>query len=287
MRKAAQELYVSEATMSQQIRALETELGFRLFQRENRVLRLSPEGEKLLPDLQIFLQAKGEFEQRVESVRGTAPRALRLALNPYAAMLFLNTIYRKFRSLYPQITLEITEGGTYKLAEQLQAGQLDLALFALSDLLPAEWDDLAFQLLCKTEGVVIASRHHALAHKENISKEHLLHEVKIDYSEEYISRNLYKTVLGNLGEITSIHHPESLLELVQEGTGMMIVPKYVMEMERMEARHRNLRSLDLAPEIHFPLSYVCAYSRQRHIPESLKALLAIIQECYTQISVYC
>jgi DNA-binding transcriptional LysR family regulator len=202
-------------------------------------------------------------------------------------MLFLNTIYRKFRSLYPHITLEITEGGTYKLAEQIQAGHLDLALFALSDLLPAQWDDLAFQLLCKTEGVVIASRHHTLAHKGNISKEHLIHEVKIDYSEDYISRNLYRTVLGNLGETTSIYHPESLLELVHEGTGIMIVPKYVMETGHMETRHRGLRILDLAPEIHFPLSYICAYPRQRHLPESLKTLMAIIQECYTQISVYC
>lgn len=287
MRRAAQELYISEATMSQQLRALETELGFCLFQRENRVLRLSPEGEKLLPDLQSLLQAKGEFEQHVESVRGTTPKTLRLALNPYAAMLFLNTIYRKFRNLYPHITLEITEGGTYKLAEQLQAGQLDLALFALSDLLPAAWDGLAFQPLCKTEGVIIASRHHMLTHKERISKEYLLHEVKIDYSQDYISRNLYKTVLGNLGEITGIHQPTSLLELVQEGIGVMIVPRYIMEMECMETRHRNLRRLDLAPSIRFPLSYVCAYARKRHLPEPLKALIAIIQECYTQISAYC
>ena len=270
MRKAAQELYISEATMSQQLRALEAELGFRLFQRENRVLRLSPEGEKLLPDLEAFLQAKGEFEQRIDAVRGAVPQVLRLALNPYAAMLFLTTIYRKFRSLYPHIALEITEGGTYKLAEQIRTGQLDLALFALSDLLPAEWDDLAFQLLCKTEGAIIASRHHTLAHKENISKEHLVYEVKIDYSEDYISRNLYKTVLGNLGAITSIHHPESLLELVQEGTGIMIVPRYMMKTGHMETRHCSLRILDLAPEIHFPLSYVCAYSRQRHLPEYSK-----------------
>lgn len=287
MRKAAQELYVSEATLSQQIRALETELGFRFFQRENRVLRLSPEGEKLLPDLQTFLLAKRDFEQQIDTVRDAAPRVLRLALNPYAAMLFLNVIYRKFRSFYPHIALEISEGGTYRLTEQLQAGHLDLALFAVSDLLPAQWDDLAFQPLCKTEGVIISSRHHTLAHKGNVSKEHLLHEIKIDYSEDYISRNLYKTVLGNLGEITSIYHPESFLELVKEGTGIMIVPKYSMGTGHMETRYRNLRILDLAPEIHFPLSYVCAYARQRRLPESLRTLMAIIQECYTQISVYC
>lgn len=284
MRKAAQALYISEATMSQQIRTLETELGFPLFQRENRVLRLSHEGEKLLPDLQTFLHAKQEFEQHIDTIRNVVPRTLRLALNPYAAMLFLNSIYRKFRSLYPHITLEITEGGTYKLAEQIQAGHLDLALFALSDLLPAQWDDLAFQLLCKTEGVVIASRHHTLAHKGTISKEHLAHEIKIDYSEDYISRNLFKTVLGNLDEITSIHHPESFLELVQEGTGIMMVPRYIMGTGYMETRYRSLRILELAPEIHFPLSYVCAYSRERRPPEPLKALTAIIQECYTQIS---
>ena len=91
MRKAAQELYVSEATMSQQIRALETELGFLLFQRANRVLRLSPEGEKLLPDLQTVLHAKQEFEHHIDTIKGAVPRVLRLALNPYAAMLFLNS----------------------------------------------------------------------------------------------------------------------------------------------------------------------------------------------------
>lgn len=51
MRRAAQELYISESAMSEQIRALEAEFGFPLFEREKRLLRLTPAAEQLLPGL--------------------------------------------------------------------------------------------------------------------------------------------------------------------------------------------------------------------------------------------
>lgn len=286
MRKAAQELYVSEATMSQQIRALEDELGFRVFQRDHRVLRLSEEGERFFPDLEIFLRAKQNLEQKIDVIRNAVPQIIRLCLNPFTAMLFLNTLYQKFRSLYPHIALEISEAGTYQVAKQLQTGQVDLAVFALSDRLSFPWDDLVIQPLYHTKGVLIASRYHTLAHKSNISKAHLVHEIRIDYSEDYIARNLFKTVLGDLGEITSIQHPGSLLDLVQGGTGLMLVPQYIIGTRPMETRHRDLRILDLASEISFPLSYVCGYSQEHRLSEPLKALIALIQECYAQIPVY-
>src|SRR5690349_9250332 len=86
MRKAAQKLYISEATMSQQIQKLEEELGLSLFNREKRTLDLSDTGEKLMSDLRKLLQAKQQFEQSVAAIHASASKHIRLSATPDIVM---------------------------------------------------------------------------------------------------------------------------------------------------------------------------------------------------------
>jgi DNA-binding transcriptional LysR family regulator len=288
MRKAARELYISEATISQQIRLLETELGFSFFQRENSGLRLSAEGEKLLPDLQLFLRAKQEFDQKIAAVKKSHPTQIRLGLSPYVAIIFAQTIYQKFHKLYPEIVLDISEGTTYTLAEHVQTHQKDLAVLVLSNHLPVPWDDLMLKPLCSTEGVMLASPHHPLAHKERISKAQLARAITITYAENRIIGDLLTAVFGEEGietrkVISSIANVDTFFSLVREGLGVMLCSKNIVGMEPMATRLRDLRILDLSPDIHFPLSHACAYPRQQYLSDPMKTLIAIIHQCYAQL----
>ncbi|GHO58652.1 hypothetical protein KSB_71270 [Ktedonobacter robiniae] len=110
MRRAAQELYISEATMSEQIRALEAEFGFPLFEREKRSLRLTPAAEQLLPGLYTLLQAKQALEQRVAEIKNPAAGQIRLGITPIPMALFLPTILQEFRKRYPKVQVDIYEG---------------------------------------------------------------------------------------------------------------------------------------------------------------------------------
>lgn len=190
--------------------------------------------------------------------------------------------------MYPQVSLDISEGGTYKLAEQVINHEVDLAVLSMSDLLPVRWENLTVQPLCRTETVVVASRHHMLAHKENISKVRMVNEISFDYSTDYISRDLLRAVLGldETNIICSVNNPEALLSFVREGIATMLVPRCVLEVENLETDLRDLCVLDLAPDIQFPLYYACVYLRNRHLPEPVQALIAIIRECLAQIAVH-
>lgn len=283
MRRAAQELFVSESTMSQQVHALEQELGFPLFERSHRALRLTPEGERILPEIETLIAAKDHFDQQTKTIREEEPRVIRLGINAFASMVFLAPMYQEFRRLYPEIILDITEVGTYASIQYLQQGRLDLALFSISEILVPKWNELLLHPLYKTEGVLLASRHHYLAHRERISKAQLRNEITITYSHEYLAHQLFETVLGELQAITMLHQPDSIFTLVHEGMSLAMAPYFLVGTSVMETHFPDLRMLDLAPGIQFPISYVCGYSHKRRLSEPIKTLIAIMHECFSRL----
>jgi LysR family transcriptional activator of glutamate synthase operon len=283
MRKAAQELYISEATMSQQIRALEVELGFSLFERHGRTLRLSAQGEHLLPALQALLHAKRDFEQNAAEIKSSNRVSIRFGITQDIAVMFLPGIFRKFKNIYPNVRLEIYEGGTYALAEQVSNHAIDIAVFAISNLVPDEFKNLVIRPLTASEVVAVTSRHHHLAHKENISKVRLANEEIIAFSDDFISSRLLYAILGpksDLNIVCATNDPQSALPLAQEGTGIIFLPRYVIGAQQMETRLRDLHVLNLTPDVKFPVQYVYAHSQHVRPSEHLKTLVEIIKDSF-------
>lgn len=287
MRRAARELYISEATMSEQIRALEAELGFSLFERTRQSLRLTPAAEQLLPDLQTLLQAKQGFEQSVAEIKNPATGRVRLGITPNPAALFLPTILQKFRKYYPQVRVDVCEGRSYSIAEQAENHLLDIAIFATSDLVPFTFKNLVVQPLCTTEFVALASRHHRLARKKNISRAQLLHEEIIGYAEESIRQTIIHASPGEPFEHRtqySTNHPQLAISLAQAGAGIVFLPRYLVEAEQMAARLHDLTILDISPELIPSVRHVYAYPRQQQQSEQLRTLAEIIRECFRSVA---
>lgn len=285
MRRAAQELYISEATISEQIRALEAEFGFSLFERE-KLLRLTPAAEQLLPDLYTLLQAKQALEQRVAEIKNPAAGQIRLGITPIPAALFLPTILQKFRQRYPKVQVDIYEGRTYEIAEQLEDHHLDIAIFTVSDLVPFNFNKLIHQPLMKPEFVALTSRHHRLAHKERISRAQLSQEEIVVYFAKTTYQSLLQEMLGPHFEpniVYSTNHPQSAISLVQAGIGITFLPRYLVEAQQMAGRLRDLTILDLAPELAHSIQqfhHVCAYPQQQHQSKQVRVLADIIRECF-------
>jgi DNA-binding transcriptional LysR family regulator len=286
MHKAAQELYISEDAISQQIRALETELGFSLFERKGRLLHLSPEGEKLLPDLHLLLQAKQTLEHSVTEIKNPASRPLRLGITPGPAEMFLGVIFKQFKHIYPEAPFEIYEGGTATVVELVKTHSVDLALFGASDLIPLNLSNLIIKRLLTTEFVAVASQHHSLVHRERISKLQLENEAIIAFAEEFLLRDLLEVTLGTRFEgniICSTNNPVAALPLIQAGTGIIFLPRFFMGAPQMGEKLHGLRILDLAPEIRFPVYYAYAYHQYYFASEPLKTLTRIIKDCFAQL----
>tara|TARA_R110002051_G_scaffold60578_12_gene111078 strand:- start:116 stop:970 length:855 start_codon:yes stop_codon:yes gene_type:complete len=121
---AARALELSQPTISQHIRKLETAAGRILVVRDTRAVSLTDNGEAMLGFARAILAAQ---DQAVKYFTGSAMRGrLRFGSADDLALTQLPRILRDFRQLYPHINLELTVSQSGTLVRRLHAGQLDL-----------------------------------------------------------------------------------------------------------------------------------------------------------------
>lgn len=132
--RAAEFLQLSQPTVSQQIRKLETAAGRSLVARDTRAVALTDNGDAMLGFARTILAA---HDEAAAYFTGSAMRGrLRFGSADDLTLTQLPQILRDFRQLYPQINLELTVGQSPVLARRLRAGQLDLVFIKQEPGLP-------------------------------------------------------------------------------------------------------------------------------------------------------
>ena len=122
--RAAEQLQLSQPTVSQQVRKLELAAGRLLVLRDTRAVALTDNGDAMLGFARTILSA---HDEAASYFLGSAMRGrLRFGSADDLALTELPQILRDFRLLYPQINLELTVNQSGVLARRLRAGQLDL-----------------------------------------------------------------------------------------------------------------------------------------------------------------
>jgi len=127
--RAAQQLYVSQPTLSQQVRALEAEVGGALLERLPRGVRPTAAGEALLPAARAALAATERARRAARMVLGLEAGELEIATVGTVAIGLLPPVLRRWRTRYPARTVRLYEhrdGPT--LAEAVADGGADLGI---------------------------------------------------------------------------------------------------------------------------------------------------------------
>jgi LysR family transcriptional regulator, glycine cleavage system transcriptional activator len=121
--RAAQELFLTHGAVSRQIKQLETTLGMALFERRNRAVFLTPQGEVLLEGCTKAMDALAQVIQKIKSPVDNAP--LVLSCEPTVAIRWLLPRLLSYRERYPQYPiLLLTAGGKVDFARD----KVDIAL---------------------------------------------------------------------------------------------------------------------------------------------------------------
>jgi len=146
--RAADELHVTQAAVSYQIKSLEDALGVRLFQRLTRRLRLTDEGQELLPVVSTAFDELGAVVDRIAARRSSGP--LTVALRPYFAARWLSPRLSRFWRLHPEIELRL-----HHTHAVLDFGREDIDLAVRWG--RGDWRDGEVELLLRTELVAVCS----------------------------------------------------------------------------------------------------------------------------------
>lgn len=121
--RAAESLYLSQSALSGRIKQFEEEVGCSLFTRQARGMRLSPEGEALLPYARSAVRAMEEFRKQAFGLSaGTV--SLVVGLNTDPAYLRMAELARRMRSAMPDVRLSFVVSQSRHTARMLRSEEI-------------------------------------------------------------------------------------------------------------------------------------------------------------------
>ena len=162
--EASKSLFVSQSTLSQQIKQLEDELGVDLLVRDSRHVALSDYGEQYLPYAKQVLKDVDASAERMKDVRGLNIGTLNVGATYTFCPLLADTV-REFMKRYPGIKLKLYCRSMENLMEMLERGQLDVAL-SYKPL--RSYDDIDSHILFNSKLCVIAGKDNPVAQMKKI-----------------------------------------------------------------------------------------------------------------------
>ena len=162
--EASKALFISQSTLSQQIKQLEEELGVELLVRDSRHVSMSDYGEQYLPYAKQVLKDVDKSTERMNDVRQLKIGTLNVGATYTFCPLLADTV-RDYMKKYPGIKLKIYCRSMENLMEMLEHGQLDVAL----SYKPLQsYDDIDSHILFNSNLCVIAGKDNPVAKKERI-----------------------------------------------------------------------------------------------------------------------
>lgn len=224
--KAAQRVHLTQAAVSAQIKALESEAGTPLFSRINKKVFLTEAGELLLKRADRMLREHDEALYELSELGQIGRGRLRIGTASTMASNYpLPTILAELKREHPFLQLTVLRGTSAGIVAQILANDLDLGLVSL----PVEATDIRTEVLRRDRLIAIVPTGHRLAAHRTVSASQLAAEPLILGEEGGNTRRLIDLffekaglkpdVIMKLGSMTAIKR------MVECGLGVSIVPR--------------------------------------------------------------
>ena len=221
--QAAEECYISQSAISQQIQALEQELGVKLLERKNRKFSVTPAGEHFYKKSLVLT---ADFEklcrETVRIAREDAPQLCIGYLKCYNGREFQQAV-AEFTEKYPDIALHIINGNHEELYDELRLGRVDLVL---NDQRRAFSDEYVNSILTTCECYIEIAGRSPIAGMESVDVRELKDIPCIlvaSKNQQENEQSYYHDIVGTGGDFLFAENLEEARLLVIGGKGFMPV----------------------------------------------------------------
>ena len=158
---AAKALSITQPTLSQTVRQIETQLGEPIFVRGHASVQLTPAGELYVEAARRIIQAETQLSEAISRLHGRAEGTLRIGLFYHRSQELLPQVMPDFYAAYPGITVEVCEADTARLEQMLLRGEIDVALISGETHHPK----IEYRQIASEEIVLLAGKKTALAQR--------------------------------------------------------------------------------------------------------------------------
>ncbi len=227
---AAAACFVSQPTLSTQLRKLETELGVELVERAPRRVTLTAAGERIVERARTVLRGVDDIRALGHAARDPTAGAVRVGVFPTLAPYLLAHVVAGAHTRWPDMELLLVEEKTHLLLDELRSGRLDLALLAR----PVRSDGLEEHPLFGEDFVLALPANHPLAAGHGpVPISALVGEPVLLLDEGHCLRDQALSVCQLVGatergafRATSL---ETLRQMVAAGVGVTLLPRLAVE----------------------------------------------------------
>jgi len=232
--RAAEELGVSQPTLSRAVQKLETQLGQPLFERKPREVTLTDLGELFVNRAErILALVEDTFSELTEAAE---TGRVRLGVIPTIAPFFLPTVLQDFAKKHPGVSVVVQEDTTENLLKRCSHGEVDLAILAL----PITAKYLEIESLFEEELVLVMPTNHSLVKKKSISLKDVRELSFVMLGEGHcLSDNIAAFCQRQQVQPVSIERTSQLAtvqELVSLDHGISMVPKMAQVLDQSKRR---------------------------------------------------
>ena len=268
--KAAEQLHIAQPALSIAIRKLEDELEVLLFNRRDRKISLTAEGEALLLHAQGILQGISAAKQEIADLRGLLKGEVRVGLTPMLSSFFFPRIISSFKQCHPGLKIAISGDSAWSIQRKIASGELDVGVIA-----GAVPEGLDSHHLLREEIVACVDPGHPFAGRKKVPLRALLGEPLIHYQEGYHLRELIDELCAREGITPAVVAESNLFSLirslVKEKLGLAFFLRMVV------ARDAEVASLSCEPPLFMDLHI--AWKKNAHLSRANRAFVDfLIQE---------
>lgn len=275
--RAAEACFVSQPTLSTQVKKLEDELGVTLIERTNRQVMLTPVGERIVVQAQKVLREVGQMVHIAEEHKDPYGGEFRLGIIPTVAPYLLPKILAPIKKAFPNLKIHLTEAQTMTLTRLVREGDLDAVVLAL----PVDEDNLKQAKLYTEPFYFAVSRSHPKAAQKTASMDDLEHEEVLLLEDGHCLRDQaleichsHNAVENTNFRATSI---ETLRQMVAANVGITLMPELAISPRPGQVRYLPFK--DGEPHRDVGLCWRSSSTRDELISE----LAAVLQKTMQQV----
>jgi LysR family hydrogen peroxide-inducible transcriptional activator len=223
--QAAARCFVSQPTLSAQLKKLEDYLGVQLIERHPRRIALTETGTQVVARARRIIEASDEIVTLAETRRDPLAGRLRLALLPTIGPYLLPLVATRIRRKLPRLDLLLYEYQTGPMLAHLHAGDIDVGILAL----PVPADGLVERRLFEEPFVVAVPEQHELARRRSVKPADLNGETLLLLEDGHCLREQALDICARTDaqekqdfRATSL---ETLRQMVASGSGITLLPQ--------------------------------------------------------------
>jgi DNA-binding transcriptional LysR family regulator len=234
--KAAENLFISQSAVSQNIKNLEKELETELFIRSTKNVQLTEAGELLFEHIEPAFNLIENGEKSIREINALERGEIHLGANDTISKDYLLPYLKEFHQLYPEVQIKITNRTSSTCIELLKQNKVDLIISNLPN--PKITEQMEYQEIFSFNDIFIAGAEFEELIKKDIKLEELKNYPLLMLEAKTTTRKFLEKTLTELGieieaavELGSV---DLLIEMTKIGLGIALVPEYCLNLKNQD-----------------------------------------------------